>query len=176
MWEVRWMLRCTTQIPLMTEELIPPAVSLIWEQTILESHPMFRTLRRPLRLHCHPTSPSIQSYFFPFPSTDSGPKSIPYNSPAHQPSSQSLLPKELPCNIWKEPELRMRRLSLSLPDYVILNLPQYFPLGSVPTNWECLVIQTMDGAFSLNIFKTHKVVSYDYFEVERGKTKHNSNE
>lgn len=38
------------------------------------------------------------------------------------------------------------------------------------------MIQTMDGAFSVNVFKTHTVVSYDYFELERGQTKYNSNE
>ena len=38
------------------------------------------------------------------------------------------------------------------------------------------MIQTIDGAFSVNVFKTHVVVSYDYFQLERGKTKYNSNE
>lgn len=34
----------------------------------------------------------------------------------------------------------------------------------------------MDGAFSVNVFQTPTAVSYDYFELERGRTKYNFNE
>lgn len=72
--------------------------------------------------------------------------------------------------------------SLSHPGYVIFNLlhPQYLLLGLAPgavpaiqkVLYECLLM--MDGTFSINVFKTHTIVSYN-LELGREKIKSNSN-
>lgn len=80
--------------------------------------------------------------------------------------------------------MRRQCSSLSHPDCVILDPPQYCPLGLVPGAMpgphkalkDCLLVQTMDRTFSVNVFKTHTVVRYNYFELERRKMKYNSKE
>lgn len=64
---------------------------------------------------------------------------------------------------------------LDQPHVSTRSVPGAMPGPQKPPN-ECSLIQTIDGAFSVNVFKTRTVVSYGYFDLERGKTKYNSSE
>ena len=91
--------------------------------------PCSELLRFLLKLQCHSTSSPAQSCFLLSSSTGSGPKSV----PAHHVASRGLPPRDPPCNSWKGPESRMRRLCLSVPHpgCVILDQSQYVQLGLV---------------------------------------------
>lgn len=91
--------------------------------------PCSELLRFLLKLQRHSTSSPAQSCFLLSSSTGSGPKSV----PAHQVASRGLPPRDPPCNSWKGPESRIRRLCLSVPHpgCVILDQSQYIQLGLV---------------------------------------------